>query len=148
MNSVLKNTKIIKCKWQPKNLKQVLTSSEFTIKEAKVLKCNKPRCGLCPYLMAGNSFDFNERRFKIKISMSCDVSNVIYVLICNGCKKYYIGQTGDKLRNRRTVHEQQVIYIYIYMHFDSFLLLMYNMSKIGNKFRPPVRIFPKIWMRI
>ena len=58
--------------------------------------------------MEGNSFDFNERHFKIKISMSCDVSNVIYVLICNGCKKYYIGQTGDKLRNRRTVHEQQV----------------------------------------
>ena len=24
------------------------------------------------------------------------------------CKEYYIGQTGDKLRNRRTVHAQQI----------------------------------------
>ena len=35
MNSVLKNTKIIKCKRQPKNLKQLLTSSEFTTKKHK-----------------------------------------------------------------------------------------------------------------
>ena len=46
--------------------------------------------------------------FKIKTEMSCNVKNVIYVLVCSGCNKYYIGQTGDKLRNRRTVHEQQM----------------------------------------
>ena len=40
--------------------------------------------------------------------MSCDVKNVIYVLECNGCNEYYIGQTGDKLRSRRTVHAQQI----------------------------------------
>ena len=28
--------------------------------------------------------------------------------VCNGCKEFYIGQTGDKLRNRKTVHEQQI----------------------------------------
>ena len=32
----------------------------------------------------------------------------LYVLVCNGCKEFYIGQTGDKLRNRRTVHDQQI----------------------------------------
>ena len=36
------------------------------------------------------------------------MQNVLYVLICNGCKEFYIGQTGDKLRNRRTVHDQQI----------------------------------------
>ena len=40
--------------------------------------------------------------------MDCTVKNVIYVLVCNGCKEFYIGQTGDKLRNRKTVHIQQV----------------------------------------
>ena len=89
-------------------MKQLLTRSEFITKEANVSKCNSPRCGLCPYIIEGNSFNFNGKLLNIKIAMSCDVSNVIYVLICNGCKKYYIGQTGDKLRNRRTVHEQQV----------------------------------------
>ena len=33
---------------------------------------------------------------------------MIYVLACNGCNEYYIGQTGDKLRSRRTVHAQQI----------------------------------------
>ena len=40
--------------------------------------------------------------------MSCDVKNVIYVLKCNGCQEYYIGQTGDKLRIKRTLHAQQI----------------------------------------
>ena len=44
----------------------------------------------------------------VKENMNCTVRNVLYVLICNGCKEYYIGQTGDKLRNRKTVHEQQI----------------------------------------
>ena len=40
--------------------------------------------------------------------MDCTVKNVIYVLICNRCREFYIGQKGDKLRNRKTVHVQQV----------------------------------------
>ena len=40
--------------------------------------------------------------------MSCDVKNDIYALKCNDCQEYYIGQTGNKLRSRRTVHAQQI----------------------------------------
>ena len=39
--------------------------------------------------------------------MSCDVKNVIYALQFNGCQEVYIGQRGDKLRSRVTVHAQQ-----------------------------------------
>ena len=35
-------------------------------------------------------------------------SNLIYVLTCNGCDKYYIGQTGDTLRSRTRIHRQQI----------------------------------------
>ena len=34
--------------------------------------------------------------------------HVLYVITCNGCGEYYIGQTGDKLRTRRTIHAQQI----------------------------------------
>ena len=51
---------------------------------------------------------FNGKIFFVKETMSCDVKNVIYALQCNGCQEYYIGQTGDKLRSRRTVHAQQI----------------------------------------
>ena len=40
--------------------------------------------------------------------MPCDVQNVIYVITCNGCGEYYIGQTGGKLRTKRTIHAQQI----------------------------------------
>jgi predicted GIY-YIG superfamily endonuclease len=40
--------------------------------------------------------------------MDCTVENVLYVLDCNGCKEIYIGQTGNILRNRKTVHAQQI----------------------------------------
>ena len=35
--------------------------------------------------------------------MPCDVKNVLYVIRCLGCNEYYIGQTGGKLRERRTI---------------------------------------------
>ena len=49
-----------------------------------------------------------EKFFQVNADMTCDVQNVIYVITCNGCGEYYIGQTGDKLRTRRTIHAQQI----------------------------------------
>ena len=40
--------------------------------------------------------------------MSCDVKNVIYVMKCRGCGEEYIGETGNFLRKRVTVHNQQI----------------------------------------
>ena len=40
--------------------------------------------------------------------MSCDVKNVIYVMKCRGCGDEYIGETGNFLRKRVTVHNQQI----------------------------------------
>ena len=36
------------------------------------------------------------------------LEKVIYVITCNGCNEYYIGQTGDKLRTIRTIHALQI----------------------------------------
>ena len=40
--------------------------------------------------------------------MSCDAKNLIYVFQCSGCQEEYIGETGDTLRHRLTVHRQQI----------------------------------------
>ena len=39
--------------------------------------------------------------------MNCKSKNVIYAVICHKCKEFYIGQTGNELRTRMTVHRQQ-----------------------------------------
>ena len=110
MNQVMSKTKIIKSKRQLPNLKSLLVKSEFqgNLIPPSVKKCKEPRCGLCSYLIEGNSLKLKNKTFHVKESMTCTVQNVLYVLVCNGCNEFYIGQTGDKLRNRKTVHLQQV----------------------------------------
>ena len=113
MKEVLKDTTFIKSKRQLPNLKKTLTKAKFTssttTREAnKVTKCNKRNCGLCQHIVEQNFFDFNGKIFYVNANMSCDVKNVLYVIRCLGCNEYYIGQTGGKLRDRRTVHAQQI----------------------------------------
>ena len=40
--------------------------------------------------------------------MSCDVKNVIYVMKCRGCGEEYIGETGNLLRQRVLIDNQQI----------------------------------------
>ena len=110
MNRIMKNIKIIKGKRQLPNLRRILMKSEFNENNTPpcVSKCNEPRCGLCKSIIEGSCLNLKDKTFHVKENMNCNVRNVLYVLICNGCKEYYIGQTGDKLRNRKTVHEQQI----------------------------------------
>ena len=110
MRNILSKHKILKSKRQPYNLKRFLTKAKFTSNDTcEVRKCTRPNCGLCTYLLKGNSFAFNCRmNFKIHENMSCDVKNVIYVMKCRGCGDEYIGETGNYLRKSVTVHNQQI----------------------------------------
>lgn len=110
MKNIMENTKIIKGKRQLPNLRRILINSEFRENNTQpcVSKCNEPRCGLCKNIIEGTSLQLKQKTFHVREDMNCTVQNVLYVLVCNGCKEYYIGQTGDKLRNRKTVHEQQI----------------------------------------
>ena len=109
MNRIMKSTKFIKGKRQLPNLRRILMKSEFNENNTPpcVSKCNEPRCGLCKSIIEGSYLKIKDKTFHVK-NMNCTVRNVLYVLISNGCKEYYIGQTGDKLRNRKTAHEQQI----------------------------------------
>ena len=40
--------------------------------------------------------------------MDCTSRNLIYCIKCAGCGENYIGQTGDQLKNRMTIHRQQI----------------------------------------
>ena len=55
-----------------------------------------------------SSYNFKGKIFYVNQNMTCEVQNVIYVITCNGCGEYCIGQTGGKLRTRRTVYAQQI----------------------------------------
>ena len=107
------NLNLINSKRQAPNLKKLLTKAEFTKnKETGVRMCNKPRCECCHVLLLGKEYKFKnvDKKFTLKSPMSCDSSNLVYVLICLGCSEEYIGETGigkSKLRDRVRVYRQQ-----------------------------------------
>lgn len=112
MKKILDTSQIIKSKRQSPSLKYILTRASFSSKNQEppiIKKCDKPKCSTCPYLTEGSKFHFKTGSdFSIKTSMSCTSSNLIYVIRCAGCGENYIGQTGDTLRHRMTVHRQQI----------------------------------------
>ena len=100
----------LKSKRQPPNLKKLLTEANFSNKNATkftVTKCKEPRCGHCKYLKEGSSFNFKSKQFNVHSDMTCTVKNVIYVIECPECRKYYVGETNN-LRNRTTLHNQHI----------------------------------------
>ena len=117
MRETLSSSKIIKSKRQPPNLKRLtcITKAKFTkqkINTIHLIKFSSVIAQIVPFANAlneeGNCYNSNGKVFYVNETMSCDAKNVIYVIKCNGYKELYIGQTGDKLRTRRTIHAQQI----------------------------------------
>ena len=66
-NKIITETKFIKCIRQPPNLKRIITRSVFTEDTtAWVRKCGESRCGLCDYMVEGNSINLNNKTFLCK----------------------------------------------------------------------------------
>ena len=107
---------IVNCKWskgqrQAPNLKQILTRAKFTTsEESGAMRCSRPRCRTCRIIRETNELIFTNSRekFEIRTKMDCTSQNLVYCIKCSGCGKDYIGQTRDQLKNRMTVHRQQI----------------------------------------
>lgn len=100
---------LLNAKRQPKNLKKILCRAKFSqTTEAEIKKCGKARCQLCTCIKTGKHFTFeNGSSFTVKNTMTCDATNVIYVLFCAGCNASYIGETTN-YRRRINLHREQI----------------------------------------
>ena len=74
----------------------------------KFLKCNKSNCKHCLYANC-NSFIKLKDKFFLPILRftTCRSKNLIYILYCNCCFHYYIGQTKD-FRKRFNKHKRNI----------------------------------------
>ena len=113
LKAIMRKTKVIHSQRQPRNLKRILTNSSFSRqndKDPEVKICGTKWCGTCLYLKQGKEFTFSatNETFRIKHSMNCTSTNLVYVITCAGCGHNYIGETSDILRNRVTVHKPQI----------------------------------------
>ena len=73
----------------------------------RVTKCLKG-CIFCGYILEGSSVTLkNGITLKTNANMTCTSRNLIYIIIAGRCKEYYIGETGDQINKRFTVHRNQ-----------------------------------------
>jgi len=110
MRNVLDKFSFIKSKRQPPNLKRLLTKAKFCEDESipEVKRCGRGNCALCAHLIEGTLFKSKiGYKITVKFNMSCDVKNVVYVIICKGCREEYVGETND-LRKRMSVHRNHI----------------------------------------
>ena len=72
-----------------------------------VNKCKKG-CIFCNYLIEGNSVTLKTgHTLQPNATFECSSRNVVYIIVCGGCQEFYVGETGDMLKSRFTVHRQQ-----------------------------------------
>lgn len=121
---------------QPPSLYRILTNNNRCTIDG-ITKCGDPRCSCCPILITGKTLNLKvENRnmtFIINRNMNCQSRNVIYIIRCKGCNDIYVGQTGDLLRNRLTVHRQQI---------NNTLYMILNVSHhISSCSRNPMKLF-------
>ena len=77
-------------------------TTKYTVK-----KCKK-KCVFCDYIIEGQSISLkNGFTLRTNCDFECSSRNLIYIAICYGYNEYYVGETGDKLKSRFTVHRQQ-----------------------------------------
>ena len=109
LSNIFKNKKNIKAKKQPRNLKKILTSSNFEeSRERTVSKCQNSRCMLCDNILVGSELTFsNNKKFYVKENMNCNTLYCIYGIKYKNGPKAYIGETTN-LRLRYNLHKQHV----------------------------------------
>ena len=75
-------------------------------------RCNKNNCTTCPYIEDGRTqYTFNStgQMNQIKSHITCETSNVIYMIQCTKCNLQYIGETKRRLIERFNEHRRPII---------------------------------------
>ncbi len=68
------------------------------------LKCGKPGCECCLYVKQTSDIIGPDFDYPIIGKLTCNSTNLIYIIECTKCNEYYVGETSKTLRQRLTAH--------------------------------------------
>ena len=119
LNRVFKDSHVIVGTRQPKSLRQFLIRSKFSRKKIKdktvpsgLFNCRGCKYHRLGYIKRCQRFVFGKRNqfmWEYRRQFNCNSTNVIYVLKCRRCWKFYIGETKD-LKKRTRKHKSDVFH--------------------------------------
>lgn len=102
----------------------------------KIDKCRHPLCKCCQNINPTNAIYVPHIGYTVQVDrdMSCNNRNIIYIIICDKCKKAYVGETKNKLKERLNKHRSD-----IKLRVNSAISIHFNGA--GHSIRH-LRIFP------
>ena len=116
---------------RPKNLRDLLVRSKLTtiLEESEPTRpvnitCTNRKCQYCPLLNTEGQIvaTVTGRKYRTKHNVTCNSNNLIYCITCRRCKKQYVGQTKNSLKQRFQGHFYQVVHdvekTEVYRHFN------------------------------
>ena len=110
-SNIFQEKKRINSMSQAPNLGRLLCRCKFNhhAKITKPKKCGK-NCVSCPYRLKASLYQFKRvsKTFLLKNPFNCESSNLIYVVICQGCKVEYIGKTVCLVIERISIYRQHI----------------------------------------
>ena len=100
---------------KPKSLGDYLLRAKVDSRGAKHLllgtvKCASRRCEVCKYMDENSRFKSSQddRRYSINYNLTCNSSNVVYLITCKKCSLQYVGSTVTKFRLRFNNHKSRI----------------------------------------
>ena len=149
MRKAFSNCKVVMGTRQPKSLRNMLIRSKFSPvpppvpgnREVGFFTCSKT-CNLHKdgYFQPTKSFNFGkfeEFCWNYTRNFDCDATNVIYILICNYCWEFYIGET-DYTKQRARKHKSDVFH----PENSNCTKLMEHLRKCSNLVEPFFKMYP------
>lgn len=110
----------------------ILPKLQYT--NPRITLCGHPKCSTCSHhLLVTSTFQDSHKKpttYRVRYTMSCKSTNVIYLITCNKCKKQYVGNTSKQLNTRINHHRSNIINkrsTYIAQHFN---LLDHSLSDL------------------
>ena len=110
-----KEPNIIVARRQPLNLLRILTLSKVRdqniqhFNDFNFSKCRDKRCETCEIVIKEQKYTTkNGYTLRRNFKFTCKSRDFIYVIVCGGCSREYVGETGSKLNIRMNLHRNQI----------------------------------------
>ena len=84
-------------------------------------KCVEKNCKACK-IYANYYFKldkYSNVKFKLMNNATCIFRNIIYIIICNGCFFYYVGESSKSLKERTSQHINHITNFIPYKKYEN-----------------------------
>ena len=131
--------------WRTRNLRDILvygTQKNTSAQDPPIgtHKCLHSRCLTCPIVHNITQIQTNSGLKHIRDSFTYDTSSLVYVITCSKCNSVYVGETGQKLRERTNGHRAD-----IKGELNPEMKLSQSIELFVTKRLPPIRSLSDVW---